>query len=393
MVLSCLATRVAHIGHDYGEAALAGIRVMELKGLGPAQLGGLLLSDLGADVVVVDRRLNGPTVFTGDDPRKEILNRGRRSIALDLKQPDDLATGLRLIEWADVLIDPYRPGTTERLGIGPDAALSRNDRLIYARMTGWGQEGPLAHTAGHDINYLAVAGALQPMGAPEQPPPVPLNLIADFGGGGMLLAFGIVAALLERQRSGRGQVIDVAMIDGVASLLNGVLQQRAIGLWTDRRGVSWLQGAAPWYRAYAASDGGFVTVGALEGKFYELLLGLVGVDATLWPQWETALWPGLAEELTERFGSASLAHWRSVLEGTDACFAPALPLNEAARHPHNVARSTFIEFAGVLQAAPVPRFGRTPGAIRRPPPLPGEHTSEIRAELELAARESGPKTY
>jgi alpha-methylacyl-CoA racemase len=362
------------------------VRVLELGGLGPAQLGGLLLSDLGADVVMIDRRLDTAGPLDAHTPRREVLNRGRRSIALNLKRPEELETALRLIDWADVLIDPYRPGAAERLGVGPDIALERNPRLVYARMTGWGQDGPLARTAGHDINYLAISGALEPMGPADRPPPVPLNLIADFGGGGMLLAFGIVAALLERERSGQGQVIDVAMIDGVAALLNGVLHQRAIGLWADGREVNWLQGAAPWYRVYATADGAFATVGALEPKFYALLLGRLGIDVELWPQWDEARWPALTQLLTERFASADLDHWRTTLEGTDTCFAPALSIPAAAAHPHNVARATFVDVDGVLQAGPVPRFARTPGALRLPPPLPGEHTQQVLRELDQAAK-------
>jgi alpha-methylacyl-CoA racemase len=365
---------------------LSGVRVVELGGIGPAQLGGLLLSDLGADVVLVDRRGTGPAALAVGDPRAEVLNRGRRSIALDLKTEDGLATAWRLIEGADVLVDPYRPGVAERLGLGPDEALERNPGLVYARMTGWGQDGPLAQAAGHDINYIALAGALEPMGEEGRPPPVPLNLIGDFGGGGMLMAFGIVAALLERERSGRGQVLDVAMVDGVAALLNGIFHLRAIGGWREGRGRNWVQGAAPWYRAYATADGGHVTVGALEPKFYALLLERVGLESDAWPQWDEGDWDALAIRLESIFASRDLAHWRDVLEGTDACFAPALPLDAVAEHPQHVARGTYVERDGVLQAAPVPRFSRTPGAIRRPPPLPGEHAEELLAELDAAER-------
>jgi alpha-methylacyl-CoA racemase len=366
--------------------ALSGVRVVELGGIGPAQLGGLLLSDLGADVVLVDRRGTGPAALTVGDPRAEVLNRGRRSIALDLKTPEGVATAWRLIETADVLVDPYRPGVAERLGLGPEEALARNPRLVYARMTGWGQDGPLAQAAGHDINYIALAGALEPMGEEGRPPPVPLNLIGDFGGGGMLMAFGIVAALLERERSGQGQVLDVAMVDGVAALLNGIFHLRAIGGWREGRGRNWVQGAAPWYRAYATADGGHVTVGALEPKFYALLLERLGLDPAAWPQWDEADWDALAIRLEELFAGEDLAHWQALLEGTDACFAPAVPLAAVAEHPHHVARGTYVRPDGVLQAAPVPRFSRTPGAIRRPPPLPGEHAEELLAELDARER-------
>jgi alpha-methylacyl-CoA racemase len=378
--------RPAQSTADTPSGPLSGVRVVELGGIGPAQLGGLLLSDLGADVVLVDRRGTGPAALAVGDPRAEVLNRGRRSIALDLKTPEGLATAWRLIETADVLVDPYRPGVAERLGLGPDEALERNPGLVYARMTGWGQDGPLAQAAGHDINYIALAGALEPMGEEGRPPPVPLNLIGDFGGGGMLMAFGIVSALLERERSGRGQVLDIAMVDGVAALLNGIFHLRAIGGWREGRGRNWVQGAAPWYRAYATADGGHVTVGALEPKFYALLLERLGLDADAWPQWDEGDWDALAIRLESIFASEDLAHWREVLEGTDACFAPAVPLAEVAEHPHHVARGTYVELDGVLQAAPVPRFSRTPGAIRRPPPLPGEHAEELLAELDAAER-------
>lgn len=362
---------------------LAGVRVVELGGIGPAQLGALLLSDLGADVVLVDRPPSGPQTIAADDPRAELLNRGRRSIALDLKNAEDRDVAWRLIEGADVLIDPYRPGVAERLGVGPDVALERNPRLVYARMTGWGQDGPLASAAGHDINYIALAGALEPMGRADQPPQVPLNLIGDFGGGGMMLAFGICAALYERAQSGRGQVIDAAMVDGVAALLNGIFHLRSVGGWTEGRGKNWAQGAAPWYRAYTCADGGFVTVGPLEPKFYRLLLEALDLDPADWPQWDTSVWPALIDTLTAKFAARTRDEWGALLEGTDACFAPALSLAEAPAHPHHVARGTFTEVGGRVQPAPAPRFGRTPGRIQREPPRPGEHSDEIRAELGL----------
>lgn len=369
---------------------LAGVRVVELSGLGPAQLGALLLSDLGADVILVDRPRAGNTAtLPADDPRKEVLNRGRRSIVLDLKSPSDLEHLWHLIDAADVLIDPFRPGVTERLGIGPNEVLARNPTVVYARMTGWGQKGPLAGAAGHDLNYVALSGALEMMGSAAETPPVPLNLIGDFGGGGMLLGFGIVSALFERERSGLGQVIDVAMIDGVAACLNGILHQKAIGLWHEGRGTNWVQGAAPWYRAYRTADGSFVTIGPLEGKFYELLLGLMGLDPKEWEQFNTSHWPGLTHQLTAIFESRDSEYWRTLLEGTDACFAPALQLDTADTHPHHQARSTYVRRDGVLQAAPAPRFGRTPGDIQRPPPLPGEHTSEILAELAARSVQQG----
>jgi alpha-methylacyl-CoA racemase len=358
---------------------LHGVRIVELAGIGPSQHGAMLLGDLGADVVRIDRPPTGPQ----PDPSGEVLNRGRRSIALDLKHPPDLDVARRLIDGADVVLDPYRPGVAERLGLGPDEALARNPRLVFARMTGWGQDGPLAQAAGHDINYIALAGALEPMGVEGEVPPVPLNLVGDFGGGGMLMAFGVVTALLERERSGRGQVVDVAMVDGAASLLSGIHHLRGTGQWTDGRGKNWAQGAAPWYRPYRTADGAFVTVGPLEAKFYTLLLERLGLDPAGWPQWDTARWPALAAELEARFAARTQAAWRAELEGSDVCFAPAMTLTGAIDHPHIQARQTLVERDGALQSAPVPRFGRTPGVLGRRPPRAGEHGAEILAELGL----------
>jgi alpha-methylacyl-CoA racemase len=354
------------------EPPLSGVRIIELAGIGPAQHGAMLLADLGADVVRVDRPSAAGTPGG-------VLDRGRRSIALDLKDADGLETARALIAEADVLIDPYRPGVLERLGLDPAGLHSR---LIVARMTGWGQDGPLAQAAGHDINYVALTGALEAMGPPDAVPPVPLNVVGDFGGGGMLLAYGIVVALFERSRSGRGQVVDVAMVDGVASLLAGVLHLRGLGQWNPERGTNWLQGAAPWYRAYRTADGGFITVGSLEAKFYALLLQRLGLDAERWPQWDTERWPALAAELTAIFATRTLDGWREELEGTDACFAPALRLEDAARHPHLVARGTyFTREDGTLEPAVVPRLSRTPGAVPAAAPRVDEHRDEILGEL------------
>jgi alpha-methylacyl-CoA racemase len=371
------------------QGPLAGVRVIELGGLGPGPFGGMLLADLGADVVRLDRPPDPGGAYATDsgsperDPRRALMERGKRSVALDLKDPDAVQTARRLIDEADVLIDPYRPGVAERLGLAPAACLERNPRLIYVRMTGWGQAGPLAGASGHDLNYIALAGALQPMGSPPAPPPPPLNLIADFGGGGMLLAFGVACALYERERSGLGQVLDVAMLDGVASLLTSVCQLRAQGAWSPDRGTNWLDGAAPWYRAYATADARFVTVAALEAKFYSLLLARLGLDEADWPQWDRGRWPALGARLEQLFAQRTLEQWRAELEGTDACFAPVLRVEEAAEHPQLADRGTYLAPDGVVQPAPVPRFDRTPGAIQGPPPLPGEHTDEVLAELAL----------
>jgi alpha-methylacyl-CoA racemase len=362
---------------------LAGVRVVELAGIGPAQLGAMLLADLGAEVTRVDRAGTVPRQPPAERSR-ELLARGRRSLAVDLKAPEGVEIVWRLVERADVLIDPYRPGVTERLGLGPDVALERNPRLLYARMTGWGQDGPLASAAGHDLNYIALAGALHLIGEPDRPPPVPLNLIGDYGGGGMLLAFGVVAALFERQRSGLGQVIDMAMVDGVASLMTVIFQLEAQGLWEPERGSNWLQGATPWFRSYQTSDGRFVSVGALEPQFYSLLLERVGLAEEDWPQWDRDRWPALHTRLEQVFATRTLSEWCDELEGTDACFAPALRIDEVLTHPHLSARETYVEHDGAVQPAPVPRFGRTPGSIGRPPPWPGEHTAELAEELGVS---------
>jgi alpha-methylacyl-CoA racemase len=273
----------------------------------------------------------------------------------------------------------------ERLGIGPEPALARNPRLVFARMTGWGQDGPLAQAAGHDVNYIAVAGALGAIGREGEIPHVPLNLVGDFGGGGMLMAFGIMAALWERASSGRGQVIDVAMVDGVASLMGSVLHLMAAGQWARERGSNWLQGGAPWYGVYRTSDDRFVSVGPLEAKFYALLLERLGLDPAAWPQFDTGRWPALRARLEEIFAARTLADWSADLEGTDVCFGPAVALDELTTHPHLAARRTYVELDGVVQSAPVPRFGRTPGAIHRPAPWPGAETREVLAELGLEA--------
>lgn len=363
---------------------LSGIRVVELAGIGPAQLGAMILSDLGASVVRIDRPAHVPDGVPAHASR-EILARGRRSIALDLGLPDGQRLARALVDDADVLIDPYRPGVAERLGFEPQSTLERNPRLVFARMTGWGQQGVLAGAAGHDINYIALVGALEPIGSADAPPPVPLNLVGDFGAGATMLVIGVLAALLERTRSGLGQVLDVAMVDGVATLLTSILQLDALGEWSPSRGENWVAGAAPWYRTYETADHRHVTVGALEDRFYALLLERLGLDVAQWPQWEQERWPALCERIAEIFRAHTLAHWRERLEGTDACFAPVLSFAEAAVHPQLSARGTYVTHDGVLQPAPAPRFERTPGEIAGPPPWPGEHTAVVLAELGVDA--------
>jgi alpha-methylacyl-CoA racemase len=362
---------------------LSGARIVELAGIGPAPYATMMLADLGADVIRVDRPDGQPMLPQGG--AADVLGRGKRSVAVDLKDSAGLATARRLIDTADVLVDPYRPGVLERVGLSPDDCLERNPGLVFARMTGWGQTGPLAQAAGHDINYIALVGALYPMGRPDDPPPVPLNLVGDFGGGGMLLAFGIVTALFERTQSGRGQVIDVAMVDGVASLLASICGLDALGRWSRERGRNWLDGAAPWYRPYRTSDGQWVTIGALEPQFYDGLLRRLGVDPREWPQWDDAKWPQLHRRLETVFAASTAAEWRELLEDTDACFAPALRIDEAVNHPHLAARGTYVVRGGVVQPAPVPRFARTPGEISGPSPKAGQDTHEVLAELNARA--------
>jgi alpha-methylacyl-CoA racemase len=341
---------------------LLGVRFVELAGLGPGPFGAMLLADLGADVVRIDRAAGDDPPLSGD-PRAEVTARGRRSIAPDLKQTSDLEVARGLLDSADVLVDPYRPGIAERLGLGPEESVERNPRLINARMTGWGQSGPLAGTAAHDLNDIALAGALRPMGAPDQPSAPPLNLAGDFGGGGMLLAFDAAAALYERERSGRGQIVDVAILDGVAILLASLCQLAGQGQWSRERGTNWRDGAAPWYRAYRTADGRFVTVGRLEAKFYRLLLSHLGLSEESWPQWGRGRWPELRSRMENIFAQRTLDQWCDELAGTDDCFAPALRVEEAAVDPHLAARSVYVEHDGVLQPAPSPRFSQTTGAI------------------------------
>jgi alpha-methylacyl-CoA racemase len=348
-----------------GQGPFAGVRVLEFAGKGPGPFCAMLLSDLGADVVEVDRPGSGTA--SGD-----VVRRGRRSITLDLKDSRDRDLCLEAIARADVLIEGFRPGVMERLGLGPEGALERNPRLIYGRMTGWGQSGPLAHAAGHDINYIALAGALEAMGPKRSPPPPPLNLVGDYGGGALYLAFGVAAALYERERSGRGQVIDAAIVDGTASLMAVFCGFAGMGLATGR-GRNLLDGSAPFYRTYECSDGRYVSVGPLEPEFYDRFLSAIGVDpATLGPQASPGDWERASGSLEALFRTRTREEWRAVLEGSDACFAPVLSLEEAPTHPHLRAREVYEEHFGVVQPNPAPRFSRTPGRIQGAPPRAGE---------------------
>ena len=352
---------------------LVGLKVVELAGIGPGPFSAMLLADLGADVIRVDRRVeSGLGVPRGAE--YDLLSRSRRSIAVDLKNPQGAEAVLKLCENADVLIDPFRPGVTEKLGLGPDAALARNAKLIYARMTGFGNHGPLAHAAGHDINYIALSGALHAIGTKDGPVP-PLNMIGDFGGGGMYLAFGVLAAVYEAQRSGEGQVVDIGMVDGAISLMTPIYGLQASGYWHDVRGENILDGAAPFYDAYETADGKFVSIGSIETKFYAILLEKLGLDPAALPaQMDRDRWPELKATIAETIKTKTRDEWVEIMEGTDVCFAPVLSLSEAPHHPHNQARGNFVDVAGITQPAPAPRFSRTPGRVHSPPAEPGADT-------------------
>jgi alpha-methylacyl-CoA racemase len=358
---------------------LKGIRIVEFAGIGPGPFAGMLLSDLGADVVRIDRT-GGGMQAPGD-----VTARGRRSIALDLKDPASIETCLRMIERADGLIEGFRPGVMERLGLGPDAAFARNPRLVYGRMTGWGQEGPLAQAAGHDINYIAITGALHAVGPAEKPVP-PLNMVGDFGGGSLYLALGLLAGILHARASGEGQVVDAAVCDGAASLMTMFYGFLSTGYWTDERERNLIDGGAHFYGTYACADGKFISVGPIEPHFFKVLLDKAGIDdAMLADHRERETWPGHRETLAATFLKRTRAEWTDLLEGTDACFAPVLSLAEAPAHPHNRARNSFVEVGGILQPAPAPRFSRTPGEVQGPPPVVGADSAAVFAEWGIAA--------
>ncbi|RMH82383.1 MAG: CoA transferase [Actinomyces sp.] len=364
---------------------LEGVRVIEIAGIGPGPFCAMMLADMGADVVRVDR---AAAVRGGDPatPPADVMNRGRRSIGVDLKHPDGVETVLTLVEGADALIEGFRPGVAERLGIGPDDCFTRNPALVYGRMTGWGQEGPYAHAAGHDINYIALAGALEPIGRRGEAPVPPLNLVGDFGGGGMMLAFGVVCALLEARTSGRGQVVDAAMVDGAAALMTFFHGFRAMGIWNDERGTNLLDTGAHFYDVYETADGRYVSIGSIEPQFYAELRERLGLEGEEWDaQMDRSRWPELKERLAAVIATRTRDEWCELLEGTDVCFAPVLSMAEAPEHPHNRERGTFTEVAGVVQPRPAPRFSRTDSAIRRPPPHAGQHTDEILAEAGVDA--------
>jgi len=353
-----------------GKGPLSGLKVLEFAGIGPGPFCGMLLSDLGADVVRIDRK------GSGRSSPADITARGRRSVALDLKQPAAVETCLKLMESADAVFEGFRPGVMERLGLGPEVALQRNPRLVYGRMTGWGQTGPYAKAAGHDMNYIAITGALHAIGTDEKPVP-PLNLVGDFGGGALYLAFGLLAGVLSARETGSGQVIDCAMSDGAASLMAMFYGFKAMGLWQDQRRTNMLDGGAHFYDTYQCADGKWVSIGSIEPQFYALLLEKTGItDPEFSNQMSRDHWPSLREKLAAVIATKTQAEWCELMEATDVCFAPVLTLDEAPRHPHNQARATFLDIAGVIQPAPAPRFSATPGEIQGPPPAIGAHNDQ-----------------
>jgi alpha-methylacyl-CoA racemase len=355
---------------------LSGVKIVEIAGIGPGPFGAMMLADMGAEVVRIDRAQS----VKAHDPSKpgwDLLNRGRKSIGVDLKSPDGVETVLRMVEQADGLIEGFRPGVAERLGIGPDECLARNERLVYGRVTGWGQDGPYASMAGHDINYIALAGALHPIGRKGQAPVPPLNLVGDFGGGGMLLAFGMVCGIVEARTSGRGQVIDAAMVDGAAVLTTMLYAFRSLGSWSDERGTNILDTGAHFYDVYECADGEYISLGSIEPQFYAEMCDKLGIPADELPEYDKARWPESKERVASVVRTKTRAEWCAVLDGSDVCFAPVLSLAEAHEHPHNVARQTFTEVAGVVQPSPAPRFSRTPGSIARPPSHAGQHTDDV----------------
>jgi alpha-methylacyl-CoA racemase len=362
------------------QGPLTSLKVVEFAGIGPGPFCGMLLSDLGADVIRIDRkggRGGAPT---------DVTSRGRRSVALDLKSPAAIEACLKLIEEADAVFEGFRPGVMERLGLGPDVALKRNPKLVYGRMTGWGQTGPYAHAAGHDMNYIAITGALHAIGTEDKPVP-PLNLVGDFGGGALYLAFGLLAGVISARQSGKGQVIDCAMSDGAASLMAMFYGFKASGMWKDgQRRANMLDGGAHFYDTYQCADGRWVSIGSIEPQFYALLLEKTGVtDPDFQRQHDRDAWPQLHDKLAAIIATKTRDEWTAIMGGTDVCFAPVLTLDEAPKHPHNAARQTFVEVAGVAQPAPAPRFSETPGAIQGPPPRIGAHDREALTDWGFTA--------
>ncbi len=367
---------------------LQGIRIIEFAGIGPGPFCGMMLADMGADVVRVDRASRVPQEEPSRPP-SDLLARGRRSIAIDLKQPEGIDVALRLIEGAEALFEGFRPGVMERLGLGPDVCLERNPKLVYGRMTGWGQEGPYSQMAGHDINYIALAGALAPIRRAGQAPVPPLNLVGDFGGGGMFLALGLVAALLEARESGKGQVVDAAMVDGASTLITSLHAGLANGSWQREHATNVLDTGAHYYDAYETADGRYISLGSIEPQFYAELVQLCGLETEeLPPQNDRSHWPAMKERVAGLIKQKTRDEWESIMEGSDVCFAPVLEPWEAPDHPHAKHRKAFVDVAGIVQPAPAPRFSRTPNDTPKPPAHPGQDSNAILAELGLSDSEA-----
>ena len=359
---------------------LKGLKIIEMAGIGPGPFCGMVLADLGAEIIRVDR---ASAIGTGS--KQDAANRGKRSIAIDLKSEEGVEVVLKLVETADAIFEGFRPGVMERLGLGPDVCSKRNERIVFGRMTGWGQEGPLANAAGHDINYISLTGALAAIGRPGSPPVPPLNLIGDFGGGGMLLALGLVAALLESKESKKGQVVDAAMTDGSALLMTMIYTMQSSGMWKTSMGSNLLDGGSHFYDTYECKDGKFISIGSIEPQFYALLCQIADLDEEVFgKQMSRDSWPEQKEEITKIFLNKSRDEWCDLMEGTDVCFAPVLDMSEAPKHPHNIERKTFIDLEGVTQPAPAPRFSRTEPEVVSSPSIVGEHTNEVLSSIGLS---------
>ena len=359
---------------------LKGLKIIEMAGIGPGPFCGMVLADLGAEIIRVDR---ASAIGTGS--KKEPSNRGKKSIAVDLKAKEGVEVVLKLVEIADAIFEGFRPGVMERLGLGPDVCLARNERIVFGRMTGWGQKGPLANAAGHDINYISLSGALAAIGRPGSPPVPPLNLIGDFGGGGMLLALGLVAALLETKGSKKGQVVDAAMTDGSALLMTMIYSMQSSGMWKTTMGSNLLDGGSHFYDTYECKDGKFISIGSIEPQFYALLCQIAQLDEKVFAkQMSRDLWPEQKEEIKKIFLKKTRDEWCELMEGTDVCFAPVLDMSEAPQHPHNKERKTFIDLEGVTQPAPAPRFSRTEPEVVSSPSIVGEHTNEVLSSIGLS---------
>ena len=360
---------------------LKGIRIIEMAGIGPGPFAGMLLADLGAEVIRIDRSKAGMTTNGGP---VDVMNRGKKSISVDLKNPEGVEVVLKLIETADALLEGYRPGVMEKLGLGPDVCLARNEKLVFGRMTGWGQTGPLAHTAGHDINYIAITGALDSIGTTDSGPVVPLNLLGDFGGGSMYLIMGLLAGIIEAKNSGKGQAIDVAITDGVISLMSFMHGFKAMGMWESGRNINMLDGTAHYYDTYQCSDGEWISIGSIEPQFYALLEQKLGIDlqsADFMVQYDKAGWPALKEQVKHVILGKPSAYWCELMESTDVCFAPVLSLQDSPEYPHNKQRQSYVEIEGVTQSAPAPRFSRTPSEIGNVAVVNGANTEELLSSL------------